>query len=192
VAGSGLAGAQHKARMAGRTSVVVDESGVYLWPGLVRTSAPCGQPPILRSVFPREHVSVLRAIPMDGRLATLGREAARDSLDSGLCRTPLRPQVSEPWLVIWDGSPIHQGPVRTLLAEGGARPMHRAPLPPAAPALYPGEGVWPQVQNVAMRHLCGVNRVHRRRERGLALKRWRRMPHVLTACCAPAGRSGET
>ena len=104
--------------------IFVDESGFYLLPGQVRTDAPYGQPPILRSVCTRDHVPVMRGITMDGRLDTLVREEALDSLDSVLFLTHWLPHVSEHWLVIWDGSPIHKGHVRTFLAEGGERQMH--------------------------------------------------------------------
>jgi hypothetical protein len=170
----------------------VAASGVEFWPGLVRTSALGGPPPIPRSVCTRDHVSVMRGITMDGRLSTLVREAVRDSRDSVLCLTPLLPHVSEHLLVSWDGSPIPKGHVRTFVAEGGARPIHLAPLPPYASDLHPGEGVWHQWKNGARRNLCCLNRAHLRRELSLALKRLRRKPHVLTACVAQAGLSGET
>jgi transposase len=187
-----MAGAEKKARIEGRTIVFVDESGFYLLPGLVRTYAPCGQTPILRSVFTRDHVSVMSGITMDGRLYTLVREEALDSLDSVLFLKHLRPHVSERLLVIWDGSPIHKGHVRTFLAEGGARQIHLEQLPPYAPDLNPGEGVWHQLKNVEMRNLCCLNLVHLRSELGLAIKRLRRKPHVITACFAQAGLSLET
>ena len=76
-----MARAQHKARLEGRTSVFVDASGVDLLPGLVRTDAPCGPPPGLRSVYTRDHGSVMRGITMDGRLYPLGRDTALDSLE---------------------------------------------------------------------------------------------------------------
>jgi hypothetical protein len=41
---------------------VVAASGVELWPGLVRTSALGGPPPIPRSVCTRDHVSVMPRI----------------------------------------------------------------------------------------------------------------------------------
>jgi hypothetical protein len=104
-----VARAQKKARIEGRTIVFVDESGFYLLPGLVRTYAPCGQTPVLRSVYPRDHVSVMSGITMDGRLYTLVRNDALDSLDSVVFLKPLLPHVSEKLLVIWDGSPIHKG-----------------------------------------------------------------------------------
>jgi transposase len=187
-----VARAQKKARIEGRTIVFVDESGFYLLPGLVRTYAPCGQTPVLRSVYTRDHVSVMSGITMDGRLYTLVRDNALDSLDSMLFLKPLLPQVSEKLLVIWDGSPIHKGHVRTFLAEGGARQIHLEQLPPYAPDLNPGEGVWQHLKHVDMRNLCCVNLPHLRSELRLAMKRLRRKPHVLTACLAQAGLSIET
>jgi transposase len=187
-----VASAQKKARIEGRTIVFVDESGFYLLPGLVRTYAPCGQTPILRSVFTRDHVSVMSGITMDGRLYTLVREEALDSLDSVLFLKHLLPHVSENLLVIWDGSPIHKGHVRTFLAEGGAKHIHLEQLPPYAPDLNPGEGVWHQLKNVEMRNLCCVNLAHLRSALGLAIKRLRRKPHVITSCFAQAGLPLET
>jgi hypothetical protein len=133
-----MAGAEKQACLEGRTMIFVDESGFYRLPGLVRADAPCGQPPILRSVCTRDHVSVMRGITMDGRLSTLVREEALDSLDSVLFLTHWLPHMLEHWLVIWDGSPIPQGHGRTFLAEGGVRQMHREQLPPYAPDLNPG------------------------------------------------------
>jgi hypothetical protein len=125
-----VARAQQKARLEGRTSVCVDESGFYLLPGLVRTDAPCGQTPVRRSVYTRAHVSVMSGITMDGRLYPLVRDHALDSWDSMIFLKPLRPHVSEKLVVIWDGSPMHKGHGRTCWAEGAARQMHLEPLPP--------------------------------------------------------------
>jgi transposase len=94
-------------------------------------------------------------------------------------------------LVIWDGSPIHQGQVRTSLADGGAQRIHVEQLPPDAPDLHPNEGIWPQLKHVDMRHLCCRNLTHLRRELGLAICRVRRKPHLMTACFAGAGLSLE-
>jgi hypothetical protein len=108
----------------------VDESGFYLMPGRVRTYAPCGQTPVLRWPYTRDHVSVMSGITMDGRLYTLVRAAALDSLDSVLFLQHLLPHVSAKLLVLWDGSPIHKGEVRTFLADGGAKQIHVEQLPP--------------------------------------------------------------
>jgi transposase len=172
--------------------VFVDESGFYLLPGIVRTYAPCGQTPILRSVYTRDHLSVMSGITMDGRLYTLVRDEALDSLDSVLVLQHLLPHVSEKLLVMWDGSPIPKGHVRTFLAAGGARQIHVEQLPPYAPALNPDEGVWHHLKNVEMRKRCCLNLRHLRTELGLAIKRVRRKPHLITACFAEAGLSVET
>ena len=179
-------------RVEGRTIVFVDESGFYLLPGIVSTYAPCGQTPILRSVYTRDRLSVMSGITMDGRLYTLVRDEALNSLDSVVFLQHLLPHVSEKLLVIWDSSPIHKGHVRTFLAAGGARQIHLEQLPPYAPDLNPDEGVWHHLKNVEMRNCCCLNLAHLRTELGLAIKRLRRKPHVITACFAEAGLSVET
>ena len=172
--------------------VFVDESGFYLLPGLVRTYAPCGQTPILRAVHTHDHLSVMSGITMDGHLYTLVRDTALDSLDSVLFLRHLVPHVSAKLLVSWDGSPIHKGEVRTFLADGGGKQIHVVQLPPYAPDLNPGEGVWQHLKQVEMRHLCCRHLGHLRSELGLAMKRLRRKPHVITACFAEAGLPIET
>ena len=172
--------------------VFVDESGFYLMPGRVRTYAPCGQTPVLRWPYTRDHVSGMSGITMDGHLYTLVRAEALDSLDSVLFLQHLLPHVSAKLLVIWDGSPIHTGEVRTFLAEGGAKQLLVEQLPPYAPDLNPGEGVWQHLKRVEMRDLCCRNLVHLRRELDLAITRLRRKPHLVTACVAGAGLPIET
>ena len=133
----------------------------------------------------------MSGITMDGRFYTLVRDDALDSLDRVIFLKHLLPHVSEKLLVIWDGSPIHKGHVRTFLAEGGARLIHLEQLPPYAPDLNPGEGVWQHLKHVEMRNLCCVNVRHLRSELGLAIKRLRRKPYVLTTFFAQAGLSVE-
>jgi transposase len=89
--------------------------------------------------------------------------------------------------VIWDGSPIHRGDVRTLLAEGGATRLRLEQLPPYAPDQNPDEGIWQYLKNVAMRNLCCLNLKHLHRELTLAITRLRRQPHLIQACFAGAG-----
>ena len=126
-------------------------------PGRVRTYAPCGQTPVLRWPYTRDYLSVMSGITMDGRLYTLVRDAALDSLDSVLFLRHLVPHVSAKLLVIWDGSPIHKGEVRTFLADGGAQQIHVEQLPPYAPDLNPGEGIWQYLKQVEMRNPCCRN-----------------------------------
>jgi transposase len=133
----------------------------------------------------------MSGITMDGRLYTMVRNDALDSLDSVVFLRHLLPHVSGKLLVIWDGSPIHKGQVRTFLADGGARQIRVEQLPPYAPDLNPVEGVWHQLKNVEMRNLCCRNLAHLRSELGLAIRRLRRKPRLITACFAEAGLSLE-
>ncbi len=169
----------------------VDESEFYLLPGHVRPYAPCGQTPIPRWPYPRDHVSVMSGITMDGRLYTMVRDEALDSLDRVVFLRHVLPHVSAKLLVSWDGFPMHKGQVRTYLADGAAQQIHVEQLPPYAPELNPGEGVWHQLKNVERRHLCCRNLAHLRRVLGLAIRRLRRKPHLVTACFAEAGLSLE-
>ncbi len=126
---------------------------------------------------------------MDGRLYTMVRYDALDSLDSVVFLKHLLPHVADNLLVIWDGSPIHKGHVNTFLVEGGARQIYLEQLPPYAPDLNPGEGVWHQLKNVEMRNLCCRSLAHLRTELGRAIKRLRRKPYLITAFFAEAGLS---
>jgi len=119
------------------------------------------------------------------------RDEALDSMDSVVFLKHLLPHVSDKLLVVWDGSPIHRGQVRTYLANGGAQQIHVERLPAYAPDLNPAEGVWHQLKNVEMRNLCCRNLTHLRSELGLAFRRVRRKPHLITACFAEAGLSLE-
>ena len=120
------------------------------------------------------------------------RDEALDSLDSVIFLQHLLPHVSDKLSVIWDGSPIHKGDVRTFLAAGGARQIHVEQLPPYAPDLNPGEGVWHHLKQVEMRNLCCRNLAHLRYELALAVKRLRYKPNVITAFFAEAGLPRET
>jgi transposase len=147
---------------------------------------------VLRSVYTRAHVSVMSGSTMDGRLYTRVRDEALDSLDSVIFLRHLLPHGSDKLLVIWDGSPIHKGDVRTFLAEGGARQIHVAQLPPYAPDLNPREGVWQQLKQRERRHLRCRNLVHLRSALDLAIKRLRHKPRLMTACFAEAELPIET
>ena len=75
----------------------------------------------------------MSGITMDGRLYTMVRDEALDSLDSVVFLKHLLPHISDKLLVIWDGSPIHKGQVRTYSSRRwsaadsfGAAPCLRA------------------------------------------------------------------
>jgi transposase len=133
----------------------------------------------------------MSGITMDGRLYTMVRDEALDSMDLVVFLKHVLPHVSAKLLVVWHGSPIHRGQVRACLANGGAQQIHVEQLLAYAPDLNPAEGVWHQLKNVEMRNLCCRNLVHLRSEIGLAIRRVRRKPHLITACFPGAGLSLE-
>ena len=108
---------------------------------------------------------------MQGRLSTMVRREALDSLDSAVFLHHVPRHVSDKVLVMWDGSPMHTGSVNTFLAEGGAKQIHVEQRPPYAPDLNPDEGVWHDLKHVERRHLCGLNLTHLRTALGLAIRR---------------------
>ncbi len=57
----------------------MDESGFYLLPALLRTYAPTGQTPVLRSYLTNEHVSAISGITPAGKLYLRMQEEAIDS-----------------------------------------------------------------------------------------------------------------
>ena len=128
---------------------------------------------------------------MDGRLYTMVRDEALDSLDSMVFLKHVLPHVSGKLLVIWDGCPIHTGQVRSVLAAGAAQQIHVEQLPPYAPDLNLDEGVWHQLKHVEMRHLCCRNLAQLRSELGLAIRRIRRKPHLIPSSFTGAGLSRE-
>ena len=105
-----------------RALVFVDESGIYLLPGVVRTYGPRGQTPVVDKRLSRDHLSVMAGITPAGKLYTLVRQEALSSADSVVFLKHLLVQTGKKLLVIWDGSPIHRwGAVPEFLADGGAQ-----------------------------------------------------------------------
>jgi transposase len=77
--------------------------------------------------------------------------------------------------------------VRRSLAGGAGRQVHLELLPPYAPDLNPGEGVWQHLKHVELRNLCCLDLGHLRTELGLAVARLRRRPDVIRGFFAGAG-----
>jgi len=74
----------------------------------------------------------MSGITMHGRLYTMVRREALDSLDRMVFLQHLLQHVLDKLLMIWDGSPLHKGHVKAFLAEGGAKQIHLERLPPYA------------------------------------------------------------
>jgi transposase len=177
-----------KAVGEGRTIVFVDEAGFYPLPFVARTYAPCGQTPVLRAPLTHDHLSVISGITVDGRLFTrIQDESFRGPAIVAFLGQLLR-QVRGKLLVIWDGAPIHRGQVvKDYLAGGAAARLHLERLPGYAPELNPDEGTWNQLKRVELKNRCCQTIAELWWELGLAIRRLRRRPHLITACFRQCG-----
>jgi transposase len=174
-----------------RTLVVIDESGFYLLPSVVRTYGPQGQTPVLDKKLTRDHLSVMAGVTPAGKLYTLVRRKALTNSESVVFLKHLLVQTGKPLLVIWDGSPIHRwGAVREFLAEGGAKRIHVEALPGYAPDLSPlDQGCWHHLKDIEMANLSCKDMEELHLEFDLAVGRLRQKPHLIQSFFAAAGLS---
>ena len=88
-------------------------------PAVVPTYAPVGQTPVLHEQLSRDHLSVISAISLEGKLYMMEQERAFKGEDVVRFLRHLLRQVPGKLLVIWDGSPIHRArAVKDFLASG--------------------------------------------------------------------------
>jgi len=154
----------------------------------VRTWAPRGATPILRVPLTRDHLSVISAITLDGRLFL---QVRKDNYDGeavvGFLRVLLR-KIAGKLLVIWDGSPIHHGrAVKEFLSAGAAKRLHLERLPGYAPDLNPDEGIWNYLKRVELGNVCTTDLADLRHRLRRAAVRVRHKPDVIRACSRQCG-----
>ena len=143
---------------------------------------------MLRAPLTHDHLSIIGGVTADGRLFTQVQEQAyRGPAVVAFLRQLLR-QIRGKVLVIWDGAPIHRcQPIKDVLVAGAARRLQLEQLPGYAPELNPAEGVWNLLKRRELKNRCCQNLEELRWEVGLALRRLRRRPHLLTACFRQCG-----
>jgi transposase len=124
----------------------------------VRTYAPCGLTPVLAAPLSYDHLSVISAITLSGKLYFDLQKAAYTGDDIVRFLKSLRHKSGKRLLVIWDGAPIHTGQaVKAYLKAGAARYYHLERLPGYAPELNPDEGVWNHLKRVELGNVCCAN-----------------------------------
>jgi transposase len=171
-----------------RRLVFIDESGFYLLPQLVKTSAPKGHRPVQSEWQTRDHLSVMGALTPQGDIYTLVRQEALTGFETVAFLRHLQVVHGERLLVVWDNSPIHRRRmVKEFLATGAARAIHLEPLPPYAPDLNPIEWLWGHCKGVEMRNLACLDLEQLHMEFHLALGRIRQKPRLTLAFFAGAG-----
>ena len=179
---------QKGALKEGRTIVFADQSGFYLLPGVVRTYAPVGQTPTLQEHLSRDHLSVMSAITLEGKLYMTEQERAFKGDDVVRFLKHLLRQIPGKLLLIWDGSPIHRGrAVKDYLSGGASRRLKLEQLPGYAPDLNPDEGVWKHLKCVELKNLCCESLAQLKIELRKAKERLRHKRDVILGCIRQPG-----
>jgi transposase len=167
--------------------VFVDEAGFYLLPAAVRTYAPKGHTPILRVPLTWDHLSVISAITLDGRLLMMTQKVAFNGTTLVRFLNHLLRHIQGKLLIIWDGLPAHRGQaVKDFLRQGAAQRIHLERLPGYAPDLNPDEGIWRYLKQVEMKNLCCHNLDELHDELRKATARLRHKTDVILACFSQA------
>ena len=166
----------------------MDQSGFYLLPCVVRTYAPVGQTPILHEHLSRDHLSVISAITMEGKLLMMEQECSFKSQDVVRFLRHLLGQIPGKLLVIWDGSPIHRGrAVKDFLSSGASRRLKLEQLPGYAPDLNPEEGIWKHLKYVELKNVCCQSLAELKVELRKAKERLRHKRDVILGCIRQPG-----
>ena len=166
----------------------MDQSGFYLLPCVVRTYAPVGQTPILHEHLSRDHLSVISAITMEGKLLMMEQECSFKSQDVVRFLRHLLGQIPGKLLVIWDGSPIHRGrAVKDFLSSGASRRLKLEQLPGYAPDLNPEEGIWKHLKYVELKNVCCQSLAELKVELRKAKERLRHKRDIILGCIRQPG-----
>ena len=155
---------------------------------MVRTYAPVGQTPILHEHLSRDHLSVISAITLEGKLFMMEQQRAFKSQDVVRFLRHLLGQIPGKLLIIWDGSPIHSGrAVKDFLSSGASRRLKLERLPGYAPDLNPDEGVWKHLKYVELKNLCCQSLKELKGELRKAKERLRHKRDVILGCIRQPG-----
>lgn len=171
-----------------RALVFLDETGLYLLPGVVKTYAPRAQTPVLHEWQTRDHLSVMGALSTEGRVWSLVRQTSLTGLETVAFLLHLLRLAGPRLLLVWDHSPIHRrAEVGEFLAEPAARQVRVAWLPTYAPELNPVEYLWQHIKHVEMRNMACMDLEELHMELHLALGRLRRKPQLMAGFFEAAG-----
>jgi transposase len=166
----------------------VDQSGFYLLPAVVRTYAPVGHTHLLHERLSRDHLSVISAISLEGKLYMMEQERAFKAEDVVRFLKHLLRQIPGKLLLIWDGSPIHRGrAVKDYLSGGASRRLKMEQLPGYAPDLNPDEGIWKHLKCVELKNHCCQHLAELKVELRRAKERLRHKRDVILGCIRQPG-----
>ena len=175
------------ARRERRKLVLVDESGFYLLPGVVKTYGPKARTPVLDEWQTHDHLSIMAGVTPQGKVYSLVRPKSLNGLHSIEFLVHLGRLAGDRLLVIWDGSPIHRrAEVKEFVAQAGDA-IHLESLPAYAPDLNPVEWLWRHLKEIEMRNLTCLDLDQLHLELDLALGRVRQKPRLFQSFFEGAG-----
>jgi transposase len=147
------------ARRTKRLILFIDESGLYLLPGLVSTWAPRGETPILHEMLTRAHLSLISAVSPTGEVYSHAQKSDFDSETVIDFLTVLHRRLKDQKvLVIWDNAAIHKSKViQQYLDDGASAWLRLEQLPAYAPELSPNEGIWRYLKYVKLRNVAAMS-----------------------------------
>jgi transposase len=147
-----------------------------------------GQTPILHEHLSRDHLSVISAITLEGKLYMMEQERSFKSQDVVRFLRHLLGQIPGKLFVIWDGSPIHRArAVKDFLSSGVSRRLKLEQLPGYAPDLNPEEGIWKHLKYVELKNVCCQNLSELKDELRKAKERLRHKRDVILGCIRQPG-----
>jgi transposase len=136
----------------------------------------------------RDHLSVISAITLEGKLLMMEQERSFKSQDVVRFLRHLLGQIPGKLLLIWDGSPIHRGgAVKDFLSSGASRRLKLEQLPGYAPDLNPDEGIWKHLKYVELKNVCCQNLSELKVELRKAKERLRHKRDVILGCIRQPG-----
>ena len=157
-------------------------------PTVVRTYAPVGQTPIVHEHLSRDHLSVISAISLEGKLLMMEQERSFNSQDVVRFLKHLLGQIPGKLLLIWDGSPIHRGrAVKDFLASGASSRLKLEQLPGYAPDLNPDEGIWKHLKYVELKNVCCQSLAELKVQLRKAKERLRHKRDIILGCIRQPG-----
>lgn len=110
---------------------------------MVRSYAPIGQTPILDEQLSYDHLSVMSAITLEGKLLMIEQERSFKGEDVVRLLKHAMGEIPGNLLIVWDSSPIHRSrAIKDFLANGAASRIQLEQLPGYAPDPNPDEGIW--------------------------------------------------
>jgi transposase len=138
---------------------------------------------VLNAPLSYDHLSVISAITLSGKLYFDLQKAAYTGEDVVRFLKSLRRKSGKRLLIIWDGARIHTGQaVKAYLKGGAARYYHLERLPAYAPELNPDEGVWHHLKSVELGNVCCANLKELADSVKAGFARLRRKPQALFGC----------